>query len=173
MSVNISSRQFAQPDLVEKFGRILSKVDLKPNSIKLEITETSLIGDLEAALSLLWQLKELGFSLSLDDFGTGYSSLSYLHRFPFDNLKIDKSFISIIKESDKNGAIARTIVSLGHNLGMKVIAEGIENQMQLEELQALQCDYGQGYLFSKPLPSEEATALLHRPKSWLQSATIL
>ncbi|MGK7876857.1 MAG: EAL domain-containing protein [Xenococcaceae cyanobacterium] len=162
ISVNLSTRQFSQPDLVEQIGRILREVGLDRHSLNLEITESIVMDDVEAALNLLSRLKALGLQLSIDDFGTGYSSLSYLHCFPIDTLKVDQSFVASMSESKKYAEIVRTIVMLGHNLGMNVIAEGIETETQMKALLTLQCEYGQGYFFSKPLPSKTATALLAR-----------
>jgi EAL domain-containing protein (putative c-di-GMP-specific phosphodiesterase class I) len=118
----------------------------------------------EMAVTVLNQLKALGVQLSVDDFGTGYSSLSYLHRFPLDTLKIDRSFVSRIGEADENGEIVRTIVTLAENMGMDVVAEGIETLGQLSELKRLNCRYGQGYLFARPLNISAATAWIsHTP----------
>jgi len=133
---------------------------LDGKSIKLEITETVAMKDVELTIGLLLRLRSLDVRLSLDDFGTGYSSLSYLHRFPVDTLKVDRSFISRMGDTSEDATIVQTITMLGHNLGMDVIAEGVETNAQYLKLQALKCEYGQGYLFSKPLDSEAATALL-------------
>ena len=116
--------------------------------------------DVEKAISILLRLRSLNLRLSIDDFGTGYSSLSYLHRFPINTLKVDRSFVSRMGETDEDAAIVRTIITLSHTLGMDVIAEGIETQMQKEQLHKLGCEYGQGYLFSKPLDKKKATQFL-------------
>ncbi|MEA5536235.1 EAL domain-containing protein [Crocosphaera sp. XPORK-15E] len=165
MSVNLSGRQFTQPDLVKQIQHILDEAKIDSDRLKLEITESMMMNDVEAAIELLNRLKGLGLRLSIDDFGTGYSSLSYLHRFPLDTLKVDKSFVGRMEEgedSSKYITIVRTIISLGHNLHLDVIAEGIETSAQLEILESLQCEYGQGYFFYKPLSHENAEALLAR-----------
>ena len=155
VSVNLSVKQFNQPGLVENIARLLAETQLPPRCLKLEITETVFSENVEAAVDLLKQLRELGVQLSIDDFGTGYSSLSYLQHFPIDTLKIDRSFVSQMMEKDENIQIVRTIVSLGQNLGMDVIAEGVETQDQLALLRQLDCENGQGYLFSKALESHQ------------------
>lgn len=160
ISINISSRQFGQADLVEQIANILSETALESNSVKLEITESMVMNDVKEALSLLEKLKALGLRLSMDDFGTGYSSLSYLHRFPMDTLKVDQSFVRQMEASTEDAEIVKTIILLGHNLSMDVVAEGIETEAQRQMLKSLDCEYGQGYLFSKPLPSDSATLLL-------------
>ena len=157
VSVNLSSKQFLQPDLTEQVTRALDASGLDPGSLKLEITESHVMENTEMAIRTMNNLKILGVELSLDDFGTGYSSLSYLHRLPVSYLKIDRSFVNRMIESAENGEIVSTIVKLGQNLKMKVIAEGIETPDQLCYLKKLTCEYGQGYLFSKPL--EPASAL--------------
>jgi len=119
--------------------------------LKLEITESVFSDNIEAAVGLLTQLRNLGVQLSIDDFGTGYSSLSYLQRFPIDTLKIDRSFVTQMMENEENLAIVRTIVALARNLGMDVVAEGVETEDQLKLLRKLECENGQGYLFSSPL----------------------
>jgi diguanylate cyclase (GGDEF)-like protein/PAS domain S-box-containing protein len=159
VSVNLSGKQFAQSDLIEKISQILTATGLDPASLKLEITESSIIDHPEAAADMLRQLKQLGIRISLDDFGTGYSSLSYLHRFPIDTLKIDRSFITRV-ELPKNSEIVQTIVTLASNLGMDVIAEGVEKGEQIVHLTGMNCAYVQGYLFSKPLDSESIRELL-------------
>ncbi|HEY9861543.1 MAG TPA: EAL domain-containing protein [Candidatus Obscuribacterales bacterium] len=160
VSVNLSSRQFRQPDLVDQVSQILEETHLNPRYLKLEITESVVMENAEVATMMLQQLKSLGIQLAIDDFGTGYSSLSYLHRFPIDTLKIDRSFINRIDIDGENLEIARTIVTLAWNLGMDVIAEGVETAKQLAQLKALKCEYAQGYFFAKPLNREAATALI-------------
>jgi len=160
ISVNISGKQFSQPDLSEQIERILQETNLDPRSLKLEITESAIVENAEAATVMLARLRQLGIQLYMDDFGTGYSSLSYLHRFPTDMLKIDRSFVSRMSFDNENAEIVRTIVTLAHNLGMSVTAEGVETAEQLALLKALKCEYGQGYFFSKPMDSEAATALI-------------
>lgn len=151
VSVNLSVKQFNQPGLVENISKVLKESQLPPRCLKLEITESVFSDNIEAAVGLLTQLRQLGVQLSIDDFGTGYSSLSYLQRFPIDTLKIDRSFVTQMMESEENIAIVRTIVALAQNLGMDVVAEGVETEDQLELLRKLECDNGQGFLFSIPL----------------------
>ena len=160
ISVNLSSKQFLQPDLVAQISQVLRETGLNSRCLKLEITESVIMENLESATSMLLQLKDLGCELHMDDFGTGYSSLSYLHRFPFDLLKIDRSFISRMDISDKELEIVRAIITLAHNLNINVIAEGLETAEQLAQLRALRCKYGQGYFFSKPVEREGAEVLI-------------
>ncbi|HYE72646.1 MAG TPA: bifunctional diguanylate cyclase/phosphodiesterase, partial [Blastocatellia bacterium] len=150
ISVNLSGKQFAQPDLCDKVLETLSGLTLAPRTLTLEITESSLVSNPEAAASILKQLREQGLRISLDDFGTGYSSLSYLHRFPIDILKIDKSFVQQMNIS-KNAEIIRAIITLANNLGMEVVAEGVETNEQIMQLLRVNCGYVQGFLFSKPI----------------------
>ncbi len=159
VSVNLSGKQFAHPDLCDKVRAILDETGIIPLSIKLEITESSLVENPDAATQILRQLKELGVRISLDDFGTGYSSLSYLHRFPIDVLKIDRSFVNRMSVS-KNSEIVRTIITLAINLGMEVIAEGVETEEQVAQLTSMRCDYVQGYLFSQPMRVDDVHELL-------------
>ncbi len=174
INVNISSKQFLQPDALAQIDQILQETGLDGRYLKLEITESCLLENPDAATIMLRQLRERQIGLCIDDFGTGYSSLSYLHQFPVNILKIDRSFVSRINASsnevlpgdalDKSNnfplQIARTIVLLAHNLGMEVIAEGIETTQQLTQLLALNCQYGQGYLFSKPQDASTAGELM-------------
>jgi diguanylate cyclase (GGDEF)-like protein/PAS domain S-box-containing protein len=175
VSVNFSARQFSQPDLVEHIKQVLKETGLDAECLKLEITESVFMSDSESVLTMLRQMRDLGIELYLDDFGTGYSSLSYLHRFPLDVLKIDRSFISRIGPDGVNSEIARAIVTMAHSLGMKVVAEGVESEYQLNELRALSCEYGQGNLYSMPVEASTAEKLLAdslAPKRLLQSATV-
>jgi diguanylate cyclase (GGDEF)-like protein/PAS domain S-box-containing protein len=160
VSVNLSSKQFLQADLVEQINQKLLKTGLDPRSLKLEITESVVMENADQATARIAQLRDLGVDLYMDDFGTGYSSLSYLHRFPVDTLKIDRSFISWMGARDEDSEIVRTIVELAHNLHMEVIAEGVETEEQVSYLKALQCEYGQGYYFSRPLDAESAQRLI-------------
>lgn len=162
MNVNLSRRQFDQSDLAEQIEAILSQLELPGQYLQLEITESMIMRDVEAAHALMLQLKSLGMQLAIDDFGTGYSSLSYLHRFPTDTLKIDRSFVSSMENSAEDHDIVETIISLGQKLSMKLVAEGIDSPEQLYLLKAAGCHYGQGYFFSKPLPADEATEYLRR-----------
>ncbi|MCA1556589.1 MAG: EAL domain-containing protein, partial [Acidobacteria bacterium] len=160
VSVNLSSKQFTQPDLIQKVTEIINETKINPEGLKLEITESAVMDDVETATEMLKKLRALGVKLSIDDFGTGYSSLSYLHRFPIDTLKVDRSFVVNMAEDGENVEIVRTIVSLAQNLGMNVIAEGVETPEQLSALKKLGCEYGQGYLFSKPVEAKSAENLI-------------
>ncbi|HJT67974.1 MAG TPA: diguanylate cyclase [Pyrinomonadaceae bacterium] len=151
VSVNLSVKQFNEPGLMENIAQLLEESQLPPRCLKLEITESVFSDNIEAAVKLLTQLRNLGVQLSIDDFGTGYSSLSYLQRFPIDTLKIDRSFVTQMMENEENLAIVRTIVALAQNLGMDVVAEGVETEDQLSLLRKLECENGQGFLFSTPL----------------------
>ncbi len=166
MSINLSGRQFTHADLAGQLGRILQDVGIGGKHIRIEITESMVMSDVEAAIDLMLSLKALNFKLSIDDFGTGYSSLSYLHRFPMDTLKIDQSFISRMEEDNENHEIVQTIISLGHNLGMEIVAEGVESQAQVSILKRLQCEYGQGYYFAKPLSQQHMDEFLSQPRHW-------
>lgn len=166
MSVNLSGKQFAQPNLIEVVQQILRETNIDPSYIKLEMTESVVMDDVELAIEMLCSLKGLNLKLGIDDFGTGYSSLSYLHRFPTDTLKVDRSFVSRMNEGDENEAIVKTIITLAHNLKMDVIAEGVETADQMERLRSLGCEYGQGYFFAKPLPADAATELLACDPTW-------
>jgi diguanylate cyclase (GGDEF)-like protein len=161
LSVNLSARQVAQPDLLDQIKEALEDSKLNPHCLKLEITESVVMGNAEAAAFMFKQLRSLGVQLSIDDFGTGYSSLSYLHRFPLNYLKIDRSFVSRLT-TDNDNAIVRTISTLAHNLGMEVIAEGIETEEQYQQLKKLGCEFGQGFLFSRPVDNNAVKHLLQQ-----------
>jgi diguanylate cyclase (GGDEF)-like protein/PAS domain S-box-containing protein len=160
VSVNLSSKQFTQPDLIEQIAQALRDTGLSPQSLKLEITESVVMENIEKAAEMLRELRALGVELSIDDFGTGYSSLSYLHRFPINTLKIDRSFVTQMSDNNENTEIVRTIVMLAHNLKMNVVAEGVETEQQLTQLMSLGCGYAQGYYFSKPADATAAAQLL-------------
>lgn len=162
ISVNLSAKQLMHPSLSGQIRQILRKTCLEPSQLKLEVTESTVMEHSDKSLSVLSELDELGVSLSTDDFGTGYSSLSYLQRFPFDRLKIDRSFIDKMNDDEKSGAIVKTILMLGENLGIDVVAEGIETERQLESLRTLGCKLGQGYLFSRPVDASKARKLLKK-----------
>ncbi|HKP81880.1 MAG TPA: EAL domain-containing protein [Pyrinomonadaceae bacterium] len=159
LSVNLSARQVAQPHLLDRIKEALDNSKLNPHCLKLEITESVVMENAEAAALMFKQLRSLGVQLSIDDFGTGYSSLSYLHRFPLNYLKIDRSFVMRLT-TDNDNAIVRTISTLARNLGMEVIAEGIETEEQHQQLKMLGCEYGQGYLFSRPVDQHGVIHLL-------------
>ena len=160
VSVNLSGKQFLQPDLTEQMKQILDETGLDARCLRLEITESVVMKNPEAAADLLKQLRALGIGISMDDFGTGYSSLSYLHRFPISTLKIDRSFVSRMQDSTENLEIVRTIILLAQSLGIDVTAEGIETVEQLGQLRALGCESGQGYYFSRPMNVEATEELL-------------
>ena len=165
MSINISPRQFAQRDLVRDIENVLFETGVDPTTIKLEITESGTMGDSERAVRVLSQLKSLGVQLSLDDFGTGYSSLSYLHKFPLDVLKIDRSFVAGLIDNRESQQVVKTIMSLAEGMGMGVVAEGIECEDQARQLNEMGCEFGQGYLFAKPMSGPEAIRLLESRSS--------
>ncbi len=160
VSVNLSGKQFIQSDLIQRIERIIETTRIDPEGLKLEITESAVMEDVESATEMLRKLRALGVKLSIDDFGTGYSSLSYLHKFPIDTLKIDRSFVMRMSEDAENLEIVNTIVTLAQNLGMNVIAEGVETNEQLSALRKLGCEFGQGYFFSKPVDSDSAENLI-------------
>jgi EAL domain-containing protein (putative c-di-GMP-specific phosphodiesterase class I) len=160
LSVNLSCRQFAQPFLVRQVQNILDRTGFPATRLKLEITETVFFEYQERAIQMLDQLRDLGIVIDIDDFGTGYSNLSYLVRLPISTLKIDRMFVSPIDAQGANTEIVRTIVAMAKNLGLKVIAEGIETHSQIEALKALKCESGQGYLLSRPLSVEELVSFL-------------
>jgi predicted signal transduction protein with EAL and GGDEF domain len=154
VAVNISTTQFAQIDLALQIERLLSDSGIAPANLKLELTESEAMHDEQRAIRILGGLKDLGVSLCIDDFGTGYSSLSYLRRFPLDTMKIDRSFVSEMSEDSETREIVKTIMNLGNNLGMQVIAEGVETQKQVNLLKLIGCEFAQGYFFSRPLDAE-------------------
>lgn len=157
VAINISSQQVTSDKLVETFHRALAKYKIAASTLELEVTEYTLIQQLEEEGSVLRKLRQTGFEISVDDFGTGYSSLSYLKNLHIDRIKIDRSFIQEMISNEEALFIVESIVLLGQKLGIKVLAEGIETEKQLKMLQALGCDEGQGYFFSKPLPVSELT----------------
>jgi EAL domain-containing protein (putative c-di-GMP-specific phosphodiesterase class I) len=160
LSVNVSARQFQGPDLVETVAAVLGRTGFDPTSLKLELTESLMMQDVERTIQRLYELKGLSIQLAIDDFGTGYSSLAYLRRFPISVLKVDKSFIHRLGTGAQDDAIVRSIVTLASDLGMQVVAEGIETAEQLDALRVLSCTYGQGYYFSRPLPAHQAEAFV-------------
>jgi diguanylate cyclase (GGDEF)-like protein len=166
ISVNLSGVHFSEKSLYEEVERIIHESRIPPGSLRLEITESTVMEDAEKAVEILEKFKKLGTRISIDDFGTGYSSLSYLHRFPVDTLKIDRSFIKGIERGGENAAIARTIITLAKSLRLSVVAEGVENVAQLYKLREFGCDMGQGYLFAPPLPADKAEKLLQHRINW-------
>ena len=166
MGINLSVRQFAHEGLVREIGAILESHDVAPDCIKLEVTESGLMSDVETSMRLLQSLKELQVQLGIDDFGTGYSSLSYLHRFPFDILKVDQSFVSRMEDERESQEIVTNIISLAHGLSKDVISEGIETEGQMNAIRSLGSEYGQGYFFSRPVPADEAGHMLEEDPTW-------
>jgi EAL domain-containing protein (putative c-di-GMP-specific phosphodiesterase class I) len=160
MSVNITSREFAQPDLASEIRKALEETGVDPGCVQLEIVERIAMGDAEKSGHVLSRLKALGVRLSIDDFGTGYSSLSRLHRIPVDTLKIDRAFISSINSDPESREIVRIIIMLAHNLGLKVVAEGTETQEHINLLKQLNCEMAQGYFFSRPADDQAMLRLL-------------
>lgn len=171
VSVNISGKHLTEESLIEDVKNALAFSGLNPNSLKLEITETTAMKDAERTIEILNQLKQLGVHLSIDDFGTGYSSLNYLHRIPFDTLKIDRSFVWMADGINNDSQILETIVALTKNLKKATIAEGIETEAQLKFLQSIGCDYGQGYLFCKPQQKDDMETMLYKKTKWLPETT--
>ena len=169
VSVNLSARQFAQPDLVEEVATVLAETGLPPTALELEITESVVMDHSDPGIRALRRLRALGVRLVLDDFGTGYSSLAYLKHLPLDTIKIDRTFVAGIDEP-ADRSIVDAVIALAHGLGIGVVAEGIETERQAERLRELGCDFGQGYLFSRPVPLAEARTLLRasrrRTRAW-------
>ncbi|MFB2879508.1 EAL domain-containing protein [Floridanema aerugineum] len=166
MSVNISAKQFAQLDIVEQIDQIMAETQINPQNLKLEITESAFINNAQSAKAILQELRQRRIQLSIDDFGTGYSSLSYLHNFPVDTLKIDQSFVSKLDGTLESLGLIPAIKKIAETMKMSVVAEGIETEKQLAQLRELKCEFGQGYLFAKPLPEKEATELLAASPKW-------
>jgi EAL domain-containing protein (putative c-di-GMP-specific phosphodiesterase class I) len=160
MSVNLSARQLARPDLAETVEGVLGKTGLEPSRLSLDVTETAYISVLEERSAALEHLKRLGVGVSIDDFGVGQSSLSYLKRLPADTLKIDRSFVGGVGDGLEDTAIVRMVVELAHTLGMKVVAEGVEGRAQAALLAEMECDFAQGYHFSRPLPPDAVSRFL-------------
>jgi diguanylate cyclase (GGDEF)-like protein len=166
ISVNLSVREFAQPDLVRAVAAILEETGLSAQSLKIEITESAIIGQKHPAIETVEQLRALGVAIHLDDFGTGYSALSYLHRLPLDAVKIDRAFTSSIDQEERPLHVVKAIVSLAHAIGLEVVAEGVTNQGQLDLLRGMGCDLAQGFFFSRPCNHEEMSALLSTGPRW-------
>jgi EAL domain-containing protein (putative c-di-GMP-specific phosphodiesterase class I) len=160
VAVNLSARQFQQQDLAQTILKIIEETGLEPGNLDLEITESSIMKNAEAAIKTLEELKKTGIRISIDDFGTGYSSLGYLKRLPIDILKIDRSFVQDVTSNPDDAARVMAIVTLAHNLRLKVVAEGVETEDQFKFLQLLKCDECQGYLFSEPVTAEKFRKLL-------------
>jgi len=155
IAVNLSARQFARNNLDSSIGKLLQEFQINPNLLEFELTESVLMSDSRDSVQVLDNMKKYGVRLSVDDFGTGYSSLAYLKRFPLDALKIDRAFISHITTDQGDATIAKAIINLAHSLRLKVVAEGVESQAQLDFLRANDCDEMQGYFFAAPMSAAE------------------
>ena len=162
VSVNLSAKQLMHPTLTAQVRDAIGRSRLHASQLKLEVTESTVMEHSDKALKVLKELRRLGVGLSTDDFGTGYSSLSYLQKFPFQRLKIDRSFVKAMDDDEKSSLIVKTILMLGENLDLEVVAEGIETRGQREKLRELNCGLGQGYLFSRPVPAAQAKDMLRR-----------
>ena len=160
LSINISCKQFAQPNMVQKIKRILDETNFSPTNLKVEITESVFFEHKEKAVAMLYQLRELGIDINIDDFGTGYSNLSYLVQMPISTLKIDRSFISPMDKSGANMEIVKTVMMMARNFNLRVIAEGVETETQMQQLKSLNCESAQGFFFSKPLDCEGVQTFL-------------
>jgi EAL domain-containing protein (putative c-di-GMP-specific phosphodiesterase class I) len=165
MSVNVSARQLQDPGFADDVAAILAETQFPANRLILEITESVLMSNTRGSIERLHELKALGVRLAIDDFGTGYCNLSYLQRFPLDILKIDKSFIAQVAQNGGDAALASTIVGLATTLKLHTVAEGIEFADQRDQLIALGCGFGQGYLFAKPVGADDVSRLLLEPES--------
>jgi diguanylate cyclase len=166
MNVNLSGKQLATPDIFGEIQSAILESGINPAQLKLEITESLLMNNLDTATELLDRCRDLGVRIALDDFGTGYSSLGYLRRLPVNTIKVDRSFVKPVMEDAGSGKILRAISALGHSLGMNLVAEGIETQDQAMALSALGFEYGQGFLFSKAVPEDQARLLLGKEWPW-------
>lgn len=168
VAVNLSARQFRQKDLLKQIAEILKETQLDPQWLELEITESLSMKNVRVSMEILQKLKSMGIHISIDDFGTGFSSLSYLSRFSVNSLKIDRSFVSKLSELLDDQAIVLTIIQLAQNLGLNVIAEGVETEAQLEYLRMMGCDEVQGFLLAKPVPIEDMVTYFSKKSVPLQ-----
>ncbi len=164
VAVNLSARQFQQRNLIDKVAQALAETGLDPHCLQLEITEGVAMQDVDYTIAVLRDLRAMGVQIAIDDFGTGYSSLSYLKRLPIDVVKIDRSFVQDLTVDESDAAIATTVIAIAHNLGLRVIAEGVETEEQLAFLRERRCDEMQGFLFSRPVPSEQLRKILAQAK---------
>ncbi len=164
LAVNVSAKQFQQVDFVDKLRSMLLRTAINPTRLKIELTESTILDNVDSTTAKMHELRELGIAFSMDDFGTGYSSLAYLQRLPLNQLKIDRSFVRDISDDENDATIVRAIISLGVNLGLNVIAEGVETLAQRSFLIEHDCHAFQGYLFSKPLPLEGFQELLKQSR---------
>lgn len=166
ISVNLSASHLSQKGILDHLRATIFETGIDPENLKLEITESAVMKNAENSIAVLSKIKELGIKLSIDDFGTGYSSLSYLHRFPVDTLKIDRSFVGTMEDGSENGEIVRTVIALAKAVKLSIVAEGIESIHQFHQLRILGCEYGQGFLFSRPVPASEASKMLEDRGRW-------
>jgi predicted signal transduction protein with EAL and GGDEF domain len=164
LAVNLSVRNLLEPNLADRVAALIAKAGVPPGTLTLEITESGVMTDPEAAIAMLRRLRHVGVRLSVDDFGTGYSSLSYLKRLPVDEVKLDKSFVLNMTSDADDAAIVRSTIELAHNLGLQLVAEGVEDQETLELLAALGCDLVQGYHLARPMPADKLVLLLRHPE---------
>ena len=164
--MNLSVKQFSQPDLIDQIRSALEVTGAPAASLRLEITESAIIDKGRSAIAILSRIRELGVQVYLDDFGTGYSSLSYLHGLPIDAIKIDRAFVSSMDTDEKHRRLVRTILTLAEIVGVRAEAEGISTSEQLRELRSLNCEQGQGYLFSAPIPKEAVDEVLRANPVW-------
>jgi diguanylate cyclase (GGDEF)-like protein len=166
VAVNLSARQITAPDLVSTVERVLGRYDWPAGHLTLELTESILIDDAESTLEVLNDLKRLGVKLAIDDFGTGFSSLSYLHRFPVDIVKVDRTFVTDVRTNGEGSPVAAAVMHMSRALGLMTAAEGVEEPEQLDGLRVLGCDLAQGFLFARPMPSEELEQMLRAEPQW-------
>jgi len=166
VSVNLSARQMAEPDLATRVKAVLENTGARPESLCFEITETALMEDADAMRHVIETVRALGVHFSIDDFGTGYSSLGYLKRFSVDCVKIDRTFVEGISDDEDDRAIVSAVIGLAHALGLRVVAEGVEREAQLAQLVALGCDEAQGYFFAPPQPGDDLSRLVSRTRQW-------
>ena len=162
MSVNVSPRQFKEPNFADTVAAVLTETNMDPSLLELEITESLIMEDVARAVAMMNRLRDLGVQLSIDDFGTGYSSLSSLKNFPVSRLKIDRSFVNMLPGEPDDCVLAKAVIALGHQLNLKVVAEGVETQSQQDFLRASDCDEMQGFHFSRPVSPEEVEKMLTR-----------
>src|SRR5205814_4553214 len=173
VSVNLSARQLAQPDLAERAAEVIGRTGVEPSNLCFEITESVLMDDADSVIGVIERVRDLGVRLAIDDFGTGYSSLGYLKRFPIDIVKIDRSFVAGLGSDAGDVAIVSAVIGLAHALGLRVVAEGVETQEQLSELVSLGCDEAQGYFFAPPQPVQDLQDLLRKTRRWRPPGTRL
>jgi EAL domain-containing protein (putative c-di-GMP-specific phosphodiesterase class I) len=166
VSVNLSARQLAEPNFTDTVAEIIERCGVQPRNLCFEITESALVDDADAVMRIVAQLRQLGVRFAIDDFGTGYSSLGYLKRFEVDTVKIDRGFVDGLADDPGDRAIVSAVIGLAHELGLRVVAEGVETEAQLSELVALGCDEAQGYFFAPPQPAADLKAVVSTTRRW-------